>query len=137
MPATSGKAWMSAVLWAAAAYNLVWGAAAVLDPGLLFRWAKMPPPNYPAIWQCVGMMVGVYGVGYAIAATDPLRHWALVAVGFLGKLAGPLGLVYSAWQGTLPWRAGWLNVGNDLIWWLPFALILRAAWRQRARTSQP
>jgi hypothetical protein len=133
MPA-SGKPWMSAVLWAAAAYNLVWGAAVVLSPGLLFRWAGMAPPNYPAIWQCVGMMVGVYGVGYAIAATDPLRHWPLVAVGFLGKLAGPLGFLCSAWQGSLPWRAGWLNVGNDLIWWLPFALLLRAAWRARRAT---
>lgn len=125
-----GKPWMSAVMWAAAAYNLAWGAVVVLDPGLLFRWAHMPPPNYPAIWQCVGMMVGVYGVGYAIAATDPPRHWPLVLVGFLGKLAGPLGFLYYAAKGNLPWRAGWVNVTNDLIWLIPFALILRAARRR-------
>ena len=38
-------------------------------------------PRYPQIWQCVGMIVGVYGVGYLVAASDPLRHWPIVLVG--------------------------------------------------------
>ena len=124
---------MARVLWAAAIYNLTWGGFVVLFPLAPFRWAGMPPPNYPEIWQCLGMVVGVYGVAYALAARDPLRHWPIVLAGLLGKVLGPLGFVYAAWEGRLPWHAGWTIVSNDLIWWLPFALMLGAAWREPSR----
>jgi hypothetical protein len=122
---------MKAVLWAAACYNLAWGVFMVCFPVEPFRWAEMPPPNYPSLWQCVGMMVGVFGVGYAIAATDPVRHWPLVLVGLLGKICGPIGFVYSALAGELPWVAGWTILTNDLAWWVPFGLILRHAHRSQ------
>ena len=79
------------------------------------------------------MMVGVYGVGYALAARDPLRYWPIVLVGLLGKILGPLGFLYAALDSRLPWTAGWTILTNDLIWWLPFALMLRVAWRRERR----
>jgi len=128
--------WMASVLWAAAVYNILWGALIVLFPLAPFRWAGMPPPNYPMIWQCVGMIVGVYGVGYACASRNPYRHWPIVLVGFLGKLFGPIGFLVAAARGGLPWVAGWINVTNDLIWLVPFALILRGAWLHEAREGR-
>jgi hypothetical protein len=123
---------MAPVLWAAAIYNLAWGGFVVLYPELPFRWAGMPPPNYPELWQCIGMMVGVYGVAYALAARDPIRYWPIVLAGLLGKILGPIGFLHAALAGRLPWRAGWTIVSNDLIWWLPFAAMLAAAaWRRR------
>jgi small multidrug resistance pump len=121
--------WMSAVLYAAGAYNLAWGALVVAAPLLFFRWAHAAPPNYPEIWQCVGMIVGVYGVGYLVAARDPVRHWAVVLVGFLGKLFGPVGFLISLRSTTYPRALGWINVTNDLIWLVPFALILYRAYK--------
>lgn len=129
------KTWMAQVLWAAALYNLAWGGFVVLYPELPFRWAGMPPPNYPELWQCIGMMVGVYGVAYALAARDPIRYWPIVLAGLLGKILGPLGFLHAALAGRLPWRAGWTIVTNDLIWWLPFGLLLRAAYRSRAMSD--
>jgi hypothetical protein len=120
---------MSIVLGLAAAYNMVWGGIVVLAPLVPFRWAGMEPPRYPEIWQCVGMIVGVYGVGYAVAARDPLRHWPIVLVGLLGKILGPIGFLGAAIGGRLPWLAGWTIVTNDLIWWIPFTAILVRAWR--------
>ena len=131
MTPCSNKPWMSAMLYAAAVYNLLYGALVIFFPMLLFRWAGMPLPNYPEIFQCLGMVVGVYGVGYAIAATNPTRHWPIVFVGLLGKFLGPIGFIHSALTGRLPWIAGWMNVTNDLIWWIPFTLVLIAAYRQR------
>lgn len=122
-------AWMRNTLYAAAVYNLVWGGFVVLFPLTMFRWLGMPAPNYVEIWQCVGMIVGVYGVGYGLAARDPLRHWPIVLVGFLGKVFGPLGFLQAVLMGTLPWRFGLNNLTNDVIWWVPFALILRLAYR--------
>jgi len=115
-------------LLAAAAYNLLWGASVVLFPDFWFRLAGLPLPLYPMIWQALGMVVGVYGIGYAIAAADPDRHWPIVLVGFLGKLFGPVGFAWHWWMGNLPGKAIWMNVGNDLIWLVPFALLLRGAY---------
>jgi len=116
--------WIPAVLRLAAIYNLLWGAAVVLFPLVPFRWAGMIEPNYPQLFQCIGMIVGVYGIGYWIAADDPRRHWPIVLVGLLGKVFGPIGFFVSALQGTLPWIAGCTILTNDLVWWAPFVMIL-------------
>ena len=121
----SAPGWMRKVLFAAAAYNLLWGAFAILSPLTIFRWAGFDPlPFYPQLWQCVGMIVGVYGIGYAIAATNPYRHWPIVLVGFLGKVFGPIGFVGAVASGSFPLTMGWTILTNDLIWWIPFASIL-------------
>ena len=108
----------------AGVYNLLWGLAAVIWPNIWFRWAGMDPPNYPELWQCIGMIVGVYGIGYLIAAANPVRHWPIVLVGLLGKVFGPIGFLQAAIAGTLPWRFGGTLLFNDLMWWIPFVAIL-------------
>lgn len=120
---------MNGVLAAAAAYNLIWGTSVILWPDALFRWTGAPVPNYPQLWQCIGMIVGVYGVGYAIASWNPLRHWPIVLVGLLGKILGPLGFLWAVRQGTFPSSFGWTILANDVIWWLPFWGILRQVYR--------
>lgn len=121
--------WVAPLLYAAAVYNIAWGMFIILVPQLPFKLAGMAAPNYPTIVQCLGMIVGVYGIGYAIAARDPLTQWPLVLVGLLGKVLGPVGFVYAATIGEFPWVAGVTIVTNDLIWWIPFAAILLHALR--------
>ena len=127
--------WMRWVLMAAAAYNLIWGGWVVLRPMDLFNLTGIEQPLYPGIWQCVGMIVGVYGIGYAIASTNPCRHWPIVLVGFLGKVFGPIGMAYNFVAlpvdapGRLPLSWAWINVTNDLIWLVPFAAILYHAFK--------
>ena len=116
--------WMTYTLWSAAIYNVVWGIWVVLFPDSIFILLGISLPNYPPLWQTVGMIVGVYGVGYACAAKQPARHWPIVLVGFLGKIFGPIGLLIAVLKGELPARFGYVCLTNDLIWWLPFALIL-------------
>lgn len=123
-PPNEIPAWIPKVLYAAAIYNVAWGAFVVLFPMVPFRLAGMEPPNYPAIVQCLGMVVGVYGVGYALAAQDPVTLWPLVFVGLLGKVFGPIGFVYAAIIGEFPWRCGLTILTNDVAWWLPFVAIL-------------
>jgi small multidrug resistance pump len=93
----------------------------------------MEPARYPFIWQCVGMIVGVYGIGYLAAAADPIRHWPIVLVGFLGKIFGPLGYVMGVADGTVPLAFGVTLPTNDLVWWVPFAAILWHAWQAHRR----
>ena len=93
---------MKQCLLIAAVYNVVFGVWAIFLPSSAFDLVGMARPNYPELWQCIGMIVGVYGLGYAIAAFDPLRHWPIVLVGFLGKIFGPIGFVQALVKGSLP-----------------------------------
>ncbi len=128
----------SRVLFWAAAYNLVWGGFVIAFPMLVFDWADLPRPRYPEIWQCVGMIVGVYGIGYWIASWDPVRHWPIVLVGFLGKLFGPIGFIQAMINDTFNSKFGVQILFNDLIWWIPFYLILREAFLQsEAKWKRP
>lgn len=127
--------WMKQVLRFAAVYNLAWGAFVITAPLVLFRWAGMEDPRYPQIWQCVGMVVGVYGIGYWLSANDPFRHWPIVFVGLLGKILGPIGFLQAASAGELPWAWGVTIITNDLIWWLPFASILYASFHANTNTA--
>lgn len=136
MPMAHDPVWMRRVLLAAGAYNLLWGGLAIAFPGLFFRILNLPAMNYPAIWQCVGMIVGVYGVGYLIAAFAPIRHWPIILVGLLGKILGPIGFVHAAATGAMPWSFGWTIVTNDLIWWVPFGVILLAAYQAWVEEKQ-
>jgi peroxiredoxin len=136
----SQYSWMTLALGAAAFYNLLWGAFVILSPSTLFSWVGMTQPNYPELWQCVGMIVGVYGVGYAIAATDPLRHWPIVLVGLMGKVLGPIGFAKALLEERFSPKFLWVILTNDLIWWLPFGMILWAALEQKGqklRTLSP
>lgn len=139
LPAPRPPRWMGRVLVAAGFYNIVWGAVAIFFPTLFFTAAGMEPPNYLFLWQCIGMIVGVYGVGYLAAATDPFRHWPIVLVGFLGKVFGPIGFLQALFAGEVTLAFGINIIFNDLIWWVPFALILMGAWRsyREEDTSSP
>lgn len=132
---TQPDPWMKWVLRAAGIYNLAWGAYTVLWPNAYFDQAGLARLNHPEIWQCVGMIVGVYGIGYWIAARAPFTHWPIILVGLLGKLLGPVGFLNAVWKGTLPWKAGLTNVTNDLIWWAPFTIILWRAYRHHQEAS--
>jgi small multidrug resistance pump len=89
---------MSLILKLAAVYNILWGAWVVLFPQALFSLLHMPPPLYIELWQCIGMIVGVYGLGYWFASKDPLTHWPITLVGLLGKIFGPIGFLQSLYQ---------------------------------------
>ncbi|MED6306587.1 MAG: alkyl hydroperoxide reductase, partial [Planctomycetota bacterium] len=89
------------------------------------------PPSYPFLWQCVGMIVGVYGIGYLAASRDPIRHWPIVLVGMLGKILGPIGFIQTALAGDIAWSFGIMIIFNDLVWWIPFGGILALAWKTR------
>lgn len=113
---------------AAGAYNILWGLYSVADPQWLFRFSGLPPQNYPQIFACLGMVIGLYGIIYLEVARVPERCWLLAAVGLTGKVLGPIGLARLIWNGEWPVSTMVLSLTNDLIWWIPFTLYLYDAW---------
>lgn len=120
---------MTLVLRLAAVYNIIWGSWVVLFPSQFFQLTGMDIPDQLMIWQGMGMVIGVYGLGYWWASYAPVRHWPIVAVGFLGKLFGPLGFGINYLSNKVPFSFFYTLVPNDFLWWVPFFLILLAAHR--------
>ena len=114
----------------AAIYNILWGAWVVLFPQHFFELVGMEAINHPMVWQGMGMVIGVYGLGYWWASYNPYRHWPIVMVGFLGKIFGPLGFVYNYLSGVVPFEFAYTLLTNDLIWWIPFFHILLTVHKQ-------
>lgn len=110
-------------------YNLSWGLYSALNPQWLFRFAGMPDQNYPEIFACLGMVIGVYGILYLEVARVPERGWLIAAIGLLGKVLGPIGLAQLILAGKWPAASLVLCVTNDFIWWIPFGMYLVDAWR--------
>ena len=135
------RRWHRAVFIAAGLYNIGWGVFSALDPQWLFRFAAMPPANYPEIFACLGMVVGLYGILYLEVARVPERGWLLAAVGLAGKVLGPIGLFRLIVNGAWPPATIILCLTNDLIWWLPFGLYLYDAsppyFRNRSARPSP
>jgi hypothetical protein len=109
-------------------YNILWGLWVSIDPNWLFRFAKMELPNYPEIFICVGMIVGLYGVVYLEIARRPERGFILALVGFTGKILGLIGMIYNMFIGKWAFAAIIMNVTNDFIWLIPFGVYLYDSW---------
>ena len=50
------------------------------------------------------------------------------------KIFGPIGFVGAVTSGRFPLAMGWTIVTNDLIWWLPFGVILWTAFLSNQAT---
>jgi hypothetical protein len=123
----------------AAAYHLAFGAWTLFWPMHFFELMHLHR-HFPELWQSFGMMVGLYGAGYAYAAWRLDRGQPLVAIGLAGKLLGPL--IYLVTVGTSwywPPKTLTLYIFNDVIWWIPFALYLLEGTQsgQRLRGNVP
>lgn len=129
--------WLRSALQMAGVYNMVWGVSLALVPRWSFDAFNLPVPNYTVLWQGLGTLIAVHGLGYVIAARNPVRHWPIIFIGLLGKVLAPLGFVWGAVNGELPWRAGTIVLLNDVVWWIPFAMLLWHAARDHAAGVYP
>jgi hypothetical protein len=118
------KIYMKLILKIAAVYNILWGLWVGLFPNQFFELVGMAQPTHPTIWQGMGMVIGVFGLGYWWASYSPMRHWPIVAVGFLGKIFGPLGFFINYFRGEIEFGFFYTLITNDFIWWIPFGYIL-------------
>jgi len=107
----------------AAIYNIFWGILIAIHPTvILFDDSKSI--FVIIVLQCIGMLVGVYGIAYYFASLDPARYWPLILVGLIGKVLGPIGSLHYIFTKQLDSSFFLINVFNDIIWIFPFCWIL-------------
>lgn len=125
-----------AVFITAGVYNIAWGIFAAFDPQWIFRFAHLPIANYPEIYACLGMVIGLYGLLYLDVARAPEQGWRIAAVGLIGKILGPIGMAILVAMGRWPARMAVLCLTNDVIWWIPFAMYLLDVYRKASGPSE-
>jgi peroxiredoxin len=69
----------------------------------------------------------VLGLGFAVAAINPIHYWPIVLMGIVSKLGGAVLISLGILAGRLPPSMWWTVLANDLVWVGPFAAILYAA----------
>ncbi len=101
-------------------------------PHLWFDWLGIDRPNHVLLWRGVGLVMGVMGVGFLVAAKNPIHHWMTVLTGFIKFSFGITGFLMEVYYKEIPARALWVMAADDLIWWVPFVGILWATLRAHA-----
>jgi hypothetical protein len=122
--------WPKRLLIFAAAWNILGGIGALLDPVQHFQsmysaTLELGEPLQLYFFQCVWINVIAWGVGYLVAAFKPAARLGILAAGGLGKLAygaACFGLVASGVGGWLVLAAGVVDVALAIV----FAGILLA-----------
>ncbi len=123
--------WFKAVLYVAGLYHIIWGFSVILFPFFWFDIATLSRPNYVQLWQFIGLYEVVFGVGYIMAASNPLRHWRVVLMGFVTKFCVLLGFSFFYFQGQEPVVIFNMVLSNHIFWLIPFAVILYNAYRHQ------
>jgi len=131
----SDSPWLSLALAASCVHSISWGLFIIGLPLVAARaYGFDEPPSELFLWQGVGLVICLFGIGYGIAATDPRRHWAAVLIGLLAKVLGPIGIVTAVARGEVASGVLWLLPVNDIIWWIPFGVVIAHGIRSDDRS---
>ena len=83
-------------LWLGALYDGVFALAMLVAPGLPARLLHLPLPGEPFYLWLIAILLLMLGALYVVAATDPRRYDAIVAVAIAGRLAGAVAFAAAA-----------------------------------------
>ena len=117
--------WMRGLLRFAGCYNLLVGLNLLLFYHELFKTLGLAKPNPIMFVQLVGLLVGLFGVGYLMVARHPLENRNLLWLGLWSKALGCCLSFYHVAIGNLPTLYVPIVVFSDLVYLPPFYLIAR------------
>ena len=123
-PATLSS-WMARLLWFVGGYNLVAGVGMLCfyHEGYKLLGLEKPQLNLPI--QLVGVLVGLFGIGYWMVAANPVANRNILLLGWWSKALGSVLGIYYVCVGKLPPLFLALLFVSDIVYLPPFYLILR------------
>ncbi|HQV78669.1 MAG TPA: SelL-related redox protein [Chitinophagales bacterium] len=124
-------AWFKSALFIAGIYHILWGISVLFFPCFWFDLCSLSHPNYIHLWQLIGGYEIIFGIGFLMIAPNPLRHWRLLLLSFIAKLAIVVGFTYFYHLGEEPFIVFNMILTNHLLWLIPFGIILYNAYHHQ------
>lgn len=126
------RPWMRNLLRFAGCYNLLVGLNLVVFYHEMFKFFGLPKPSLIMYVQLVGVLVALFGVGYLMAAKNPLLNRNLLVLGFLSKLFGSLlGTGYVV-LGKMPLMFMGVLIWSDIVYLPFFWMIIQRVFKAAA-----
>ena len=94
--------WMTAVLWFVGGYNVLAGIGMLCFYHEGYKLLALEKPGLNLPIQLVGILVGLFGVGYWMVAANPIKNRNILLLGFWSKALGSVLGVYYVCVGKLP-----------------------------------
>ena len=110
----------------AAFFNLAVATAMLAAPAAMARHLSIGGAGAPYVAAAVGLLIGAFGIGYAIVASAPSRNRGIVWMGLAGKLGISVLATMQFAAGIIPFRYFALGMG-DVVFAVMFAIFL---WRR-------
>ncbi len=130
------KTWMTTALKAAGALDLSVGVLVLLVPSLAISVFGAAGEQDFCIYQFFGLFSAVFGITFLLASFRPLKNWVIVLAGLLSKLTVPLIFMLAAFKGNFPMEGAIVFSIFEIIWLIPFFLILKAVYDQEYTKDQ-
>lgn len=128
--------WMRQLLRFVAVYNVLAGIGMLFFYHEGYKLLGLTKPNLNLPIQLVGVLVGLFGVGYWLVAANPIENRNVLMLGFWSKALGSvLGLYYLA-IGKMPLVFLPILFFADIIYLPPFVVILRRLYRLAAKSAE-
>lgn len=118
------------ILKIAGYYSLIWGIVITFMPTIVLNFFQVDLTQGFVFWQFFGMIVGVSGIGYFIAASDIGKHWPIVLVGFLGCIMSTFVFAKGLATGSLNQNFALPLLFSSAVWIVPFYYILILAYEE-------
>lgn len=116
----------------AALYNFAVGGVMLAAPAQAAAQLNIAGAGGPFAIAMSGMLIAVFGIGYAMVAYAPARNRGIVWIGLIGKVGAAVLATMQYTQGIIP--AGTFALGmGDLAFVVLFALFL---WRGSQPSEQ-
>ena len=117
--------WMKFLLRFVAAFNVGAGLFMLIGYHETYKIIGMEKPSISFPIQLVGILVGLFGVGYYLVVKNPIENRAVLMLGFWSKFLGSCLGTYYVVRGQLPLRFVVIYFFADVIYLPPFYLILQ------------
>ena len=117
--------WMRYLLRFVAVYNVLAGVVMLIFYHEAYKAMGLKKPDLNMPLQLVGILVGLFGVGYWMVANRPVENRNLLVLGFWSKALGSVLGIYYVTLGKLPPVFLVVLFFADIIYLWPFGVIIR------------
>ena len=117
--------WPTYILLILALYEGVFGLFCIFLPTLYFVFFNVPLLNHIILWQFLGGVFLVFGMGYFISFINPIRFWPIIFLGLMFKVIMLILFIVTVLQDYIYMDFLFLVLFNSVIWLLPLCLILK------------